>query len=100
MTLFMSRTFWIVLAATLVGAYLVQWGNAHGPNAYRLKLIQRELADVNSRIAGYTQRDEQAAIDAELLRTEGYHKALAELGAADKCIVTPAMVRAFERIVP
>ena len=100
MTILLSRTFWIVTAASMFGAYLVHWGDAHGFNAYRLRLIQRELADVNSRIAGYTQRDEQAAIDAEVLRSEGYHKALAELGTTDKCVVTPAMAKAFGRIVP
>ena len=62
--------------------------------------IERELADVNSRIAAYTLRDDQAAIDSDVLRNQGYQRALAELGTADKCVVTPAMVKAFTRIVP
>lgn len=98
MTIFASKHLWAAIAAVAFCGYLIHWGDANGFNARRVKQIERELADVNSRIAGYTQRDDQAAIDAELLRSEGYHKALSELSTADKCLVTPAMVRAFERI--
>lgn len=102
MTLLMPKTYlFATIAAVFVVfcAYLVHWGDTHGFNARRLHQIERELADVNSRIAGYTLRDDQAAIDADVLRSEGYHKALSELGTVDKCVVTPAMVRAFERVV-
>lgn len=100
MTLLASKNFWIAIAAVAFCGYLVHWGDANGFNAAKVAKIERELADVNSRIAAYTLRDDQAAVDADLLRSEGYHKALSELGTADKCLVTPAMVRAFERITP
>lgn len=74
------------------------WGDMHGFNAAKVRKIEAELAHVNARIKEFTLRDEQAAIDDEALRNEGYQKALSELGSADKCIVTPAMVRAIERV--
>lgn len=94
----MSKELIIAIGAVVLAGYLVWWGDAHGLNASRVAAIQRELDDVNARIATYNRIDEQAAVDAEVLRSEGYHKALAELGAADKCIVTPGMLKAFERI--
>lgn len=98
MTALLSKELWIAIGAVALAGYFIHWGNAHGPNAVRLAAIQRELDTVNAKVEAYNQRDDQAAVDAELLRSEGYHKALAELGAADKCIVTPAMLRAFERV--
>lgn len=98
MTALLSKELWIAIGAVSLAGYFIHWGNAHGPNAARVAAIQRELDSVNAKVAAYNQRDDQAATDAEVLRSEGYHKALAELGTADKCIVTPAMLRAFERV--
>ena len=63
-------------------------------------LVAKEIARLNDRIADYTRRDDQASIDADVLRDQGYQRALADLSAKDRCVVTPGMVSAFGRIKP
>ena len=89
---------WIAAGVIAIGLYLVHWGDANGFNAQRVAAIERQLADTNARLKGYQQRDDQAAIDADVLRDEGYQRAKQELGATDKCIITPAMAEALNRI--
>lgn len=90
---------WFIVGMVIVaGGWLVWWGDNHGFSARQLAEIKRQAAATNAKIEGFNARDEQAAIDADVLRSEGYQKALADLSAADKCIVTPAMIRAIGRI--
>lgn len=88
----------IGVAAALV-IYLVVWGDRNGVNAHRIAKIERELIAANAAIKSYNQRDDQAAVEADTLRDEGYRRALADLGSADKCVVTDTMARALGRIV-
>jgi tRNA(Phe) wybutosine-synthesizing methylase Tyw3 len=98
MTAILSKELWIAIGAVALAAYLVHWGDSNGFNASKVRAIQRELDRVNAEVSAYNRTDDQAAVNADALRAEGYQKALAELGTSDKCVVTPAMVRAFERI--
>ncbi len=91
---------WVIVGMVIfAGGWLVWWGDNHGFSAHALAKIRAEHAAATARIEGFTQRDDQAAIDADVLRSQGYQKALADLTSADKCIATPAMIRAFGRIV-
>lgn len=85
-------------AAVALVAYLVWWGDAHGLNARRVAKVERELVEANARIKAYSQRDDEAAREADKLREQVFHEAMAELAAGDKCIVTDAMARALGRI--
>ena len=95
-----SFKIWFIVA-TVVGAGIALFalGDAHGLNAKRVAAVVAERDKANARIKGFTQADDQAAIDADVLRDQGYQRALKDLGAVDKCIVTPGMIQAFERIV-
>lgn len=85
-------------AAVALVAYLVWWGDAYGLNARRVAKIERELVEANARIKSYNQRDDQAAVEADKLREQAYHEAMAELSSNDRCIVTDAMARALRRV--
>jgi hypothetical protein len=78
--------------------YLVAWGDRNGFNAQKMAKIERELIAANAAVKSYSQRDDQAAVDADTLRDEGYRRALADLGSGDKCVVTETMARALGRI--
>lgn len=92
------RIWFIVGMVVVAGVVLVAWGDSNGLNARKLAAIKTDLDKANARIKGFTQADDQAAIDADVLRNEGYERALKDLSATDKCIATETMVRAINRI--
>lgn len=96
---FLNPKVWFIVGMIALAGYLVWYGDNHGFSARKLDTIQRDLDKANARIKGFTQADDQAAIDADVLRDEGYQRALKDLGANDKCIVTPGMIQAFERLL-
>lgn len=88
----------IVAMVVFAGGWLVWFGDHHGTNAMRLAAIQAELAETNKSILDFTTKDNQAATEADALRSEGYQKALSEILTGEKCLVTPAMAASFGRI--
>lgn len=98
MTLLALKHFWIGVGVLMICGYLIHWGDTHGLNAARVASIQRELDEVNQKVAAYNLKEEQAAVDLEVARSDGYHKALSELATTDRCTVTPSIAAAIGRL--
>ncbi len=100
MTYLLDPRAWMAIGALFVAWYLIDYGNRTGSNSKRVAVIEAQLADTNARLKGYTSRDEQAAIDADVARSEGYDRAVLTLKLApkDRCPATQAMIQAFEMV--
>lgn len=92
------KEWFIVGMVIFAGGWLVWWGDNHGSSARQLAEIRRQAAATEARVDGFTTADEKSAAEIDKLRAEGYDKAIADLASSEKCVATPAMVRAFSRI--
>lgn len=79
-----SKIFWLVLAASAVGAYVFHLGNQHGSYARAYRAVVAELASKNKQLKAL-QSDDEAEVAAEDAALDKAHDAAVKaLGSGSK----------------